>query len=421
MISDPDTALIFSQQGLSLAKKIRFINGEIVGLNQMASVYNITGNYPKALELFLEALQKSEIIKNVEKTGISLLNIGSVYYYQGDFKTAVIYTLQAKDLFERLHNTPIIMTVLLNLGDYYEKWNRLDSARYYTQQASDLAVTIHDTDFVGMTFNNLGNIYAKMGQPVIAIEFYRSGLPNLLKVGNDDAVCECSLGMAKLFQKSGEKDSCLYYAKLSMATAVKGGFTNRVLKAGDFLSEYHRSAGRMDSAYAYLSASNKAKDSLYSQEKLNQIQNLTFTELLRQQEKTEELSAARSERQKNIQYGIIGIGIVSFVLIFLLISRSIIVNEKWIGFLGILGLLLVFEFANLLLHPYISSVTHHSPLFILLISVAVAAILIPVHHHAENLIKFKLVEKNKKIRLASAKRTLRELEGGDDEVRVESE
>ena len=64
MISNPDTALVLSQQGLALARQINYINGEAIGLNQTASVFNITGNYPKALELFLEALKKGEAIHN---------------------------------------------------------------------------------------------------------------------------------------------------------------------------------------------------------------------------------------------------------------------------------------------------------------------------------------------------------------------
>jgi hypothetical protein len=58
MISNPDTALILSQQGLALARQINYTNGEAIGLNQTASVFNITGNYPRALEFFLEALKK---------------------------------------------------------------------------------------------------------------------------------------------------------------------------------------------------------------------------------------------------------------------------------------------------------------------------------------------------------------------------
>jgi hypothetical protein len=47
----------------------------------------------------------------------------------------------------------------------------------------------------------------------------------------------------------------------------------------------------------------------------------------------------------------------------------------------------------------------------LLIMVAVAAVLVPLHHRLEHWITHKLVEKNVRIRLAAAKRTIQQLEG----------
>jgi hypothetical protein len=77
-----------------------------------------------------------------------------------------------------------------------------------------------------------------------------------------------------------------------------------------------------------------------------------------------------------------------------------------------LGLLLVFEFINLLLHPYLAGLTHHSPVLMLSALVVIASLLIPLHHRLERWIKDRLVEKHKRIRLAAAKRTIRKLEGG---------
>jgi tetratricopeptide (TPR) repeat protein len=91
-----------------LARQINYINGEAIGLNQTASVLNIMGNYPKALEFFLEALKKGEALGNPLRIGASLVNIGSVYYYQGDYRLAINYSLEAKKLFESSNNKPII-------------------------------------------------------------------------------------------------------------------------------------------------------------------------------------------------------------------------------------------------------------------------------------------------------------------------
>ncbi|MGL1273867.1 hypothetical protein ACSTKP_23610, partial [Vibrio parahaemolyticus] len=61
--------------------------------------------------------------------------------------------------------------------------------------------------------------------------------------------------------------------------------------------------------------------------------------------------------------------------------------------------------------PFLEKITHDSPLFMLLGLVAVAALIIPLHHKLEHWATHKLVEKNKAIRLKKAKKTIEELEG----------
>jgi len=325
-------------------------------------------------------------------------------------RQALNYTFKAKQISDSLHDASRMWINALNIGDSYEKLNRLDSARMYTQQAYDLTVQINEREGTGIALTNLGNIYAKMEQPVIAMEFYRSAISYLIESSSNEVICECNLGMARLFQKMGQADSCLYYAKRSMAMAAVGGFTKYVLSASAFLADYYKSNQVVDSAYVYLAATIAAKDSLFSQEKSRQFQNLSFTETLRQQEIETEKKKAAEEQRNNLQYAAIAIAIIVFTSLFLLLSRSIIVNEKWIEFLGVLGLLIVFEFINLLIHPYLAEATHHSPVWMLLVLVAIAALLVPLHHKVEHWITHQMVEKNKRLRLEAARRTVAKLE-----------
>jgi hypothetical protein len=133
-------------------------------------------------------------------------------------------------------------------------------------------------------------------------------------------------------------------------------------------------------------------------------------EQIRQQEKDQSLTKTKNEREQNIQYALIALGIVIFIMLFLLLSRSIITNTKLIELLGVMVLLIVFEFLNLLLHPYLEKVTHQSPLLMLLSLVCIAALLVPLHYKSEKWAIKVLVQKNKQIRLASAKKTIEKLE-----------
>ncbi|MDB5209371.1 MAG: Tetratricopeptide repeat-containing protein [Sediminibacterium sp.] len=122
--------------------------------------------------------------------------------------------------------------------------------------------------------------------------------------------------------------------------------------------------------------------------------------------KTEEAE----QRKENIQYAVIALGIISFIILFLLLSHSFITSTRAIEILGVIALLIVFEFLNLLLHPFLERITHHSPLIMLLALVSIAALLVPLHHRVEKWATHKLVEKNKAVRLAAAKRTIQQLD-----------
>jgi hypothetical protein len=67
----------------------------------------------------------------------------------------------------------------------------------------------------------------------------------------------------------------------------------------------------------------------------------------------------------------------------------------------------------LFIHPYLEEWLHHSPALMLLILVAIAAHLIPLHHRIEHWVLHTLIARNKRLRLAAAKRTVAKLEKND--------
>ncbi|HTD40135.1 MAG TPA: hypothetical protein VK671_05905, partial [Mucilaginibacter sp.] len=203
---------------------------------------------------------------------------------------------------------------------------------------------------------------------------------------------ESTLGMAKLFKQLAQQDSGFYYAKKSIAAGVRGGFTERILNASQFLTTYFKQQGRLDSAFHYQELSITAKDSLFGQEKTKEVQSLTFAEHQRQQEIAEQKLADEEANRKNLQLAGIAIFIPTFFLFVLFLSRRK-AKPRTVEFLGILALLLVFEFVTLLVHPYIERWTHETPVLTLLILVAIAAILVPLHHRTEHWVKSKLVHR----------------------------
>ncbi|MFO7673576.1 MAG: tetratricopeptide repeat protein, partial [Lutibacter sp.] len=204
----PDTALVYGQEALALARNIGFIKGEVMSLLRIGTVFSVIGNYPKALEFNLEALRKAESIKNERFTFNALTNLGIDYGLMGNYREGINYMLKALDMARRMDDKLGIFDNLGNLGDAYEKLNILDSARLYTIQAYDLSIQLNLGGLpTGLVFNNLGNIYSKMGQDEVAMANYNLSVPLYLKDGNFDGLSEAYLGMAMLFRRAEAADS----------------------------------------------------------------------------------------------------------------------------------------------------------------------------------------------------------------------
>jgi hypothetical protein len=196
---------------------------------------------------------------------------------------------------------------------------------------------------------------------------------------------------------SGKYELAKQLALENLAVARNAGINEGISNVGGILRRVYTQAGKKDSIIYYAQMQIDYKDSVSNQKRVAEFQNMTFAQQLKNIDEQSKIYEANEQREKNIQFALIAIGIIIFISIFLLLSRSIIVNEKWIEFLGVLGLLIVFEFINLFIHPYISEATNDSPIFMLLILVVVAGLLIPMHHRLEKWIKEQMVAKNKKI------------------------
>jgi hypothetical protein len=311
-------------------------------------------------------------------------------------------------------NKKFCTSTFLNLGDIYTKLSQFDSARVYLNRAFDLAKNQfgeNGNDYTSMIDNNFGNLYLKMNQPEMAILYYRKALPYALSTKYNDVICEAGIGMAKIYERQNMQDSVLYYANKSLSAATDAKYLTYMLQSSNYLAEYYLKVNRLDSAVKYFSMSSSIRDSLLSADKVNKIKAMEMEQMFREHEWKQDAEQAGEERKINIQYAILLIGIVSLLLFSLLLSRSFIVHHNWVRFLGVLSLLLVFEFINLYLHPFLDKLTGHSPIAMLLIMAGIASLLIPLHHKLEHWITHKLVEKNKKIRLAEAKKIIKELEG----------
>lgn len=405
-----DSCIAVSRRGIVLARKANNLEAEFSLLNEIGLINTNYGNYPEAMATFLDVEKRADEAKAYLKVFNSLVNIGNIYSDQKDYKEAIKYTQTAIKLAERIKSDPAFLLAAGNLGSLYIYTHQLDSALYYTNITIEKATAMKDRSMIYTALSNFAEIYSAQGQSPIALGYYRS----VVGMGRADSTLlfssEPILGLAKLFDIIGQRDSALYYGQAAIKIAKMVQIKNEQLKASNFLANYFQKEHSNDSALAYLRLSVQLKDSIYGEEKLHQLQAITFQESLRQMSLQEEKEHEAEEHSRNIQYAIISIAVISFMFVYFLLSSRLIIQDRWIRFFGVLGLLLVFEFVNLVMHPFLEENLHHSPALMLLTLVLIAALLIPLHHKIEHKVLDLLIERNKKMRLSAAKRTIMKLE-----------
>jgi tetratricopeptide (TPR) repeat protein len=370
--------------------------------------YRISGNSIRGLQLQQKALQLAEKADNFSVLAMVKNQMGHTYRDREEWEDAFKLYSDALNDAAKGNNEVIKIWPVMNLGVCYLNQNKLDSSLRYLQRAYESSIKINQWDIPYMLWN-LGSVHSKLGNALLAVSYFKMSIQISEDSKRYRQLSFGYTGLAEHFQRMNQQDSCIIYLKKALASVVNTPFFFMSVKPAQMLADIYEK-NNCDSTLKYAGIYKIANDSVFSNKINQQIQVMTFDEQLRQQELATEKIKVEKQRKQNIQFALIALGIIVFITLFLLFSRSIVANQRLISFFGVLGLLIVFEFINLLIHPWLASFTHESPVLMLLVLVSIASLLIPLHHRVEKWIKEKMTEKNKAIRLAAAKKTIEKLE-----------
>jgi tetratricopeptide (TPR) repeat protein len=401
------------ETGLKILTQAQRENDKIamtVAYSFLGQGYRLFGNSVKALDYHHKAFATAEKTNSLSLLAFAENQTAHIYRDREEYDKAANIYLSSAAHADKGHNETMKAWAPSNLGAVYLATNRLDSSLMFSQRAYEIFVRLKIIDNnSGYLFTNLGGVHSKLGNAQLAVSYFNTAINKNQSSSNIRYLNLLYNGLAEHYQRFNQTDSCVFYARKAIAAVNNTSFFYLSSKPAKLLADIYEKTN-CDSTLKYAKVLKTANDSLTSSKTNQQILLMTFEEDLRQQEVAAEKIKEEQQRKQNIQYALLALGIITFIITFLLLSRKHITNTKLIQFLGVVALLLVFEFLNLLLHPFLERITHHSPVLMLLALVCIAALLVPLHHKLEKWATHKLVEKNKAIRLASAKKTIEELE-----------
>lgn len=398
-----DSCILTSQQMLTIAQQLKSDTLASESYNSMANAFLTKSDFNFALEFYFKALALDK-----KAAGTLNTNIGGVYSRIGNYGEALKYLRKSQAAFNAgstISKSRTSMTwTYVYLSYAFNGLHQGDSALYYGQLALEENKKNPESFIYPGILWNVALAHHQLGDYDLAETYYRKAITFSDSTHNLLSLSFATNNYSKLLMSQGNYTSAKIIAKQGLDASIKSNVKAGIVDGAEMLRKVYNHLNQKDSAYYYAEMQFAYKDSIASQQKVNEVQNMTFAKQLQDNEEQLKAVEAKEAREQNIQYGLIAITLVTFLILFFLLSRSILVNAKIIEFLGVLALLIVFEFINLLLHPYLGKITHHSPVLMLLAMVCIAALLVPTHHYVEKWVTHKLMEKNKAVRLAAAKK-----------------
>lgn len=405
-----DSSLYFANEAYLLAKKLNDNLLQAISLRGSSYAYQISGNLTKALEIELRALKLYEEIDDTIGIAYTNDNIGAIYDDLDEIQLSIDYQKKAYFLYKELRYNSSTLETANHIGYAFTLLNMPDSALPYFQEAYTIISSKYQEDIditLPFALFGLGKVNYQYGNYNIALSYYKKAFELSKKVTYFPGAWYTfiiSIGMAEVYEKQGINNEAIRYYQNAIRIMNKDKLTPGIYIS---LANLYKSSNPA-LAYTYLSTGMKLRDSLFTAKSKLIVQNITNNEKDRQRLLQEQLKIEKEERERNIQFMAIGICIISFIILYLLLSRTILVKPRVIRLLGVIGLLITFEFINLLLHPFLEKITHHSPLLMLICLAALASLIVPIHHWLEKWVTTKVVQKNENFRINVAKRILDE-------------
>ena len=235
---DFDSSIMYGQQALVLAKKIKFHKGEAYALKQLGTTNYQKENRLEALDYYNQSLKVFEEMKNMKGISNMYNNIGAIYSNQDNKEMGLENYLKSLKYAELSGDTLRILTALCNIASQYDNSEDKDHGGYfnlasqekakeYYLKAFPLAESSDDVNFLSRIVINLGKIYHTLNDTSKAMFFYNKALA----AGVDSADVYQNIG--KLYTGEGKYDLALRAQKTALFIAEKnkerGGSTINIL------------------------------------------------------------------------------------------------------------------------------------------------------------------------------------------------
>jgi CHAT domain-containing protein/Tfp pilus assembly protein PilF len=217
-------------------------------LNNIGVAYEHQGNYPKAKDLYQQALAISRQQNERSGEATNLNNLGVVSINQGDYTAATQYVEQAFKLAIAQNDRNGEIVYRLNLGQVASRQGNYATALERYQTALTLSQSIGQRATSASILDKIADVQRYQGNYAKALENYQQALKMYREIGQPGDEVVVLLHLGALHRHLGDYPLAIATHQQALGTAQKIGIQPEVAGALLALAADYREQGNADAA-----------------------------------------------------------------------------------------------------------------------------------------------------------------------------
>ena len=259
-----DWNLSYSYAKMALQNKdAKFSYSDVISLNTIFDTYYQKLNMlDSAFSINKQSLKLATEHKDTTLIAYSLNNIAGIYELTGDYAASIKIYKQALLILERLKLPKQIANTMYNMSIPYTELNMNDSAKYFTDKAFANYKLINDYSGLASCYDFYATQEDEKGNYNEAIRFYKMEIDNF-KLANEPASLIIPYqNIADTYLKQKNYTDCKKYLDLAMDLAILLGSKTDMYDISDTYSKYYEATGDYKMANYYMRKYYEGKDTV---------------------------------------------------------------------------------------------------------------------------------------------------------------
>jgi serine phosphatase RsbU (regulator of sigma subunit) len=243
-----DKCLEYATQAKELAEKENKIK-ELAEANKTIGIaHYFQGNYNEAIEYYKEASGYYNLMD--DKIGIAKIynNIGIIYQRWSEFDSAYNHYFQSLKIYEEENDTLGMAGAFNNIGNIETLLSRYNNSIEHFKEAYEIFVLYNNKREQGNVLNNIGYVYEKMNNSEMALSFYQNSLKIREEIIDNYGIGVSLNNIGVIYLRNKDFNNALSYFNKSLFTREKLGHLEGITATRTLIGETYAEQGFLNKA-----------------------------------------------------------------------------------------------------------------------------------------------------------------------------